>query len=107
MKLQTSIQPRRDGTLKVSGQDRQTYEFAPGPDGELTGDVADEALVAQLLSTGNFWPADPEDIDSALKLVNDSDAEDPEDDPDAAADGLPVEAGTPPAPRRAGKAKAK
>lgn len=115
MKLQTSIAPRRDGTVRVSGLYRQTYVFAPGPDGELTCDVTDEATVAALLATQNFWPADPEDADHALDLVKKTTQpeggepggdDDLEDDEEAVADALPVEANTPPAPKRAKKAKA-
>lgn len=104
MKLQTSIKPRRDGTVTVLGQDRQTYVFAAGPDGELTADVADEATVAHLLATGNFWPADEADQEQALELVKQAqkaDEADEDDDEDEADDNaLPVEAETPPAPRR-------
>lgn len=111
MKLQTSIQPRRDGTVRAAGQDSQTYVFVPGPDGELTCDVTDDATVAQLLSTGNFWPADPEDFDTALSLAKSDEEEDEkeaDDEEDEVPEGsLPVEAETPPAPKRAGKAKAK
>ena len=112
MKLQTSIKPRRDGTLRVSGQDSQTFVFAPGPDGELVCDVTDEALVAQLIGTDNFWPADPDDYDAALKLASaesddgadDSDDVDSESDP--ALNALPVEAETPPAAPNKRKTKA-
>ena len=97
MKLQTSIPPRRDGTVKVTGQDRQTYVFAAGPDGELTADVADEATVAHLLATGNFWPADEADQEQALELVKQAQGDDEdEDDEDEPEGGLPVEANTPP-----------
>ncbi len=104
MKLQTSIKPRRDGTVTVLGQDRQTYVFAADDEGLLSADVADEATVAVLLATGNFWPADESDAELALALVKeaektaraedgDDDDEDDEDEPDG---GLPVEANTPP-----------
>ena len=110
MKLQTSIKPRRDGTVSVLGQDRQTYVFVAGPDGELTADVADPATIAQLLATGNFWPADEADQEQALELVKQAqkaDEADGDDDEDEADDNaLPVEAGTPPAPRRGRPRKA-
>lgn len=108
MKLQTSIKPRRDGTVTVLGQDRQTYVFAAGPDGELTADVADEATVAHLLATGNFWPADEADQEQALLLVKQAQqADEAEEDEDEADDNaLPVEAETPPAPRRGRARKA-
>jgi len=110
VKLQTSIKPRRDGTVTVLGQDRQTYVFAAGPDGELTADVADESTVAHLLATGNFWPADEADQEQALELVKQAqkaDEADEDDDEDEADDNaLPVEAETPPAPRRGRARKA-
>lgn len=108
MKLQTSIKPRRDGTVTVLGQDRQTYVFAAGPDGELTAEVADQATVAHLLATGNFWPADEADQEQALLLVKQAQqADEAEEDEDEADDNaLPVEAETPPAPRRGRARKA-
>lgn len=108
MKLQTSIRPRRDGTVTVLGQDRQTYVFAAGPDGELTAEVADQATVAHLLATGNFWPADEADQEQALLLVKQAQqADEAEEDEDEADDNaLPVEAETPPAPRRGRARKA-
>lgn len=111
MKLQTSIQPRRNGTVTVTGQDSQTYVFEADSDGELTCDVADEATVAALLTTDKFWPANPDDFETAEKLIaaneeEEADATDEEyGDDEEVADALPVEAETPPAPRRARKAK--
>lgn len=122
MKLQTSIPPRRDGTLNVTGLDGQTYAFAKGEDGELVGDVTDEATVAHLLAGGMFFPADPADFDAALELTKvpgDDDEQDGEgqasgddqgdedgDDEQGDMNAMPVEAATPPAPKRnARKAK--
>ncbi|MEY4073543.1 MAG: hypothetical protein RJA29_900 [Pseudomonadota bacterium] len=98
MKLQTNIPPRRDGTVTVLGQDRQTYVFAADDEGLLSADVADEATVAALLATGHFWPADADDAEQALALVKQAqgDDEDDEDDEDEPEGGLPVEANTPP-----------
>ena len=70
--------------------------------------VADEATVAALLATGNFWPADESDAELALALVKEAEktarAEDgdDEDDEEEPQDGLPVEANTPPK-RRGGR----
>lgn len=83
MKLQTSISPRRDGTLSVTGLDGQKYAFTKGEDGELVGDVADESTVAHLLSGGMFFPADPADFDVALGLTKVDDDSDDENDKDA------------------------
>ena len=109
MKLQTNIPPRRDGTVTVLGQDRQTYVFAADDEGLLSADVADEATVAALLATGNFWPAAESDAELALALVKEAektaraeDGDDDEDDEEEPQDGLPVEANTPPK-RRGGR----
>ena len=98
MKLQTNIPPRRDGTVTVLSQDRQTYVFAADDEGLLSADVADEETVAALLATGHFWPADADDAEQALALVKQAqgDDEDDEDDEDEPEGGLPVEANTPP-----------
>lgn len=69
MKLQTSIPPRRDGTLSVRGLDGKDYAFAPGPDGELVGDVDHAPTIKRLLAGDNFYPADPADYDAALALT--------------------------------------
>lgn len=110
MKLHTSIPPRRDGTVKVTGQDRQTYVFEADADGELSCDVADEATLAWMLATGNFYPANPDDAERALGLVKAATAAvEPDDaddfDDEAVPDALPVEAETPPSPKRARKVK--
>lgn len=135
MKLQTSIPARRDGTLTVQGLDGKAYKFTTDADGVLTGEVEDEATVAHLLGTGNFYPENPEDFDAALRLAaegdgNDSgegegeghdanqaadDADDEQDDEadDEAAVGaaLPVEANSPlkplPDAKAGGKPKSK
>lgn len=97
MKLQTNIPPRRDGTVTVLGQDRQTYVFAADDEGLLSADVTDEATVAALLATGHFWPADADDSEQALALVKQAQGDDEdEDDEDEPEGGLPVEANTPP-----------
>lgn len=94
MRLQTNIPPRRDGTVTVLGQDRQTYVFTADDEGLLSADVADEATVAALLATGHFWPADADDAEQALALVKQAQGDDEdEDEPEG---GLPVEANTPP-----------
>ena len=76
MKLQTSIPARRDGTLTVQGLDGKAYKFATDADGVLTGEVEDEATVAHLLGTGNFYPENPEDFDAALRLAAEGDGDD-------------------------------
>jgi hypothetical protein len=100
VKLQTNIPPRRDGTVAVLGQDRQTYVFAADDEGLLSADVADEATVAALLATGHFWPADADDAQQALALVKQAQGDDDDEDDDEPEDALPVEANT--APKRRG-----
>ncbi len=126
MKLHTSIPPRRDGTVKVTGQDRQTYVFEADANGDLSCDVADEADLAMMLATDNFYPADPEDANRAADLLQQADkADEGQDAGDSGADGddsgepedegdepvnenaMPVEANTPPAPARARRAAGK
>jgi len=109
MKLQTSIPPRRDGTVRHTGKDRRTYVFEAGPDGELTCDVDNEDEAAALLATGMFWPADPDDFEKALTISTPApdsapaaaDADEVLDDEDEViGNGLPVEANTPPVTRK-------
>lgn len=100
MKLQTSIPPRRDGTITVIAKDGQRIVFAAGPDGELVGDVTDEPTVAELLDGGLFFPANPADFDAALALTGAGadDDDDNEGTDDESVNALPIESNTPPAP---------
>lgn len=114
MILQTAIPARRDGTLTVHGLDKNIYKFTPDADGVLTGDVSDEATVAHLLATGNFYPSNPEDYDAALQLAGGKDTEDEKDEDDESESpetALPVEANSPlkplPNPKAGGKQKSK
>jgi hypothetical protein len=105
MKLQTSIPARRDGTLTVQGLDKKAYPFTLDAEGVLTGDVEDEATVAHLLATDNFYPVNPEDYDAALQLAaggqggegegDDGEGGEGDDDIEQPAGGLPVEANSP------------
>jgi len=129
MLLQTSIKPRRDGTVAVTGVDGARLVFAPNAAGELECEVAHEPTIAQLFSTQNFYPASEEDYQLALALSSaatepgeESEPADPgEPDPAALAsktddaldlpddvgdmNAMPVEAQTPPqtAPDRAAR----
>lgn len=69
MKLQTSIPPRRDGTVRHTAKDGKTYLFTPGPDGDLVCDVEDPEVLAFLLKSDNFYPVNPEDYDKALQIA--------------------------------------
>lgn len=114
MKLETSIKPRADGSVRFIGLDGILYvgQF-DSASGLLIVDVNHEPTLAWLLRTGNFFPANEADHDKAavlIDLIKDPSAED-EDEPDDLEDdevdpnALPLEAGTPPAPRKK-KAKA-
>ena len=111
MKLNTSIQPRRNGVVIARGDDGRAWEFKPGEDGELSCDVTDEATAARLLATGSFYPASETDLDAALQMAlqaqGDGVDEDDDDDDEDEGEGegadlaaLPVEAQTPVRPAR-------
>lgn len=122
MRLQTSIPPRRDGTLiRKSDDGLIVFTFRLDECGDLTCDVTDEATVARLLAegTGEFFPVDEADHVAAAALMGarasadadqdaDKDGEGGEDDEEADQDALPIEANTPVRPTKAAvKAKAK
>ncbi len=70
MKLQTTIKPRKDGTVIVRNANGSAYEFKPDEHGDLVADIDDVALVAQLLKkSDDFMPQDPADFEAAAKLV--------------------------------------
>lgn len=109
MKLQTSIIPRADGTVIAHGIDGIDHIFKQDEDGLLTCDVAHEKTIAQLLSTGNFYPTDTNDFDEALKLAeseletqqssdhpDQTDETDENDGLEVVGNGLPLESNTPP-----------
>lgn len=68
MKLTTSIQPRRDGTVSVTAIG-QTYVFKAAESGDMECDVVDKQAIAALLETGNFYPANEADFDAALSVI--------------------------------------
>ncbi len=119
MKLSTTIQPRRDGTVNFKGPSGAAYTFRDEA-GELCADVPDEGDVRAALLLDHFYPTDAKDDEAARALLAsardaDQGAGDEDDDLDEVldADGnpidpgsaLPVEANTPPAagkkPRKA------
>ena len=108
MKLQTSIIPRRNGTINLLGEDGQTYVFQADASGDVVCEIADEPTIIHLLGSRGefFWPASEEDyaeakalLDAADVDVDDLDHDGREDDDDLAlppgADPL-EEANTPP-----------
>lgn len=112
MKLLTTIKPRRSGEVAVVGEDGQKYVFEADAElgGALTCDVTDEVTVARLLVLGEFEPANPDDADAAVAIYNQArqsgvpdDADDSDEDEDFSempAGGLPLEANTPPVPKK-------
>jgi len=106
MKLHTSVAARRDGSVWVDGLDGRPFLFTPDDGGELACFVDHAPTIAHLIATGHFWPADERDFEKAVLLANaasvassdDDDADDP-----AALDALPIEAETPPTPKRRGR----
>lgn len=106
------------------GATGEAHVFRRGDSGDLECDVTDLDLVASLLSGGLFYPVDPADYDAALRLSGDVGADadadaDGDSDADADADadgdgdgeddvggGQPIEAETPPKPRRGRPPKA-
>lgn len=118
MKLLTEIAPRRDGTVRAMAKDGNSFVFVADANGDLTCDVTDETLVATLLATGNFWPADREDYESAIKIVEPVihnqakadgtlDDEPGDDDDESNPNALPFEAQTPPVDKPPKKVGAK
>lgn len=107
MRLETSIQPRRDGSVTaVVGNARYVFTSVP-PDGSLQADVDNDQDASYLLSTGNFYPANEADYANASAMLAEPEEGGYEDDDDDAnPGGLPIEANTPPAPRRGRRKKA-
>lgn len=115
MQLITTIPPRRDGVVFATSPDgRKKFAFKPDDAGQLACDVDDEATVAHLLGSENFYPLHDVDFAAALALTNPgsagvasadggaagSDADEAEEADEAAdegsPDGAPLEAGTQP-----------
>lgn len=76
MKLLTTIQPRRDGTVIVEGpapkglgRQAKKYLFTPDDDGVLVCEIDDEPTLLMLLASGNFEPVDEADLDAAESLL--------------------------------------
>lgn len=92
MKIETSIRPRKDGSLTASMPDGTRYAFAK--DGHnMVAEVDNEAHIAFLLASGNFSPADDSDFDAALAMVADGSDDSDFDVVDESA--APIEVATP------------
>ena len=101
MKLQTSIQARRDGSVRVKGASGRDYVFtAETHGGPLTCEIEDLQDLAQLLRIpGCFFPVNDADLEAVVGLLKDSDSdddEDPDTDPDDDPENDPVDMNAPP-----------
>jgi len=107
MKIETSIKPRRNGTVNVVTPGGRVIVFSAQDDGRLTADVADSADVQFLLGMSDFLPADSKDFAVAAALIRGADA--PDDagddllDDDGDENAAPVEKATAPKPSKPGK----
>lgn len=69
MKIETTINPRKDGKVTVEADDGEKYVFERDESGALTCDVANESHVAWLLGLGDFHPADESDFGLAMQIT--------------------------------------
>lgn len=116
MKIETSIRPRTNGTVRatIGGA---LYVFEADSEGRLVAEVENEAHISALLARdGEFLPADEADFVLADTLVNsgaaadgelDDDPADENSDPNAAPIEEPASAIDSVASARAGKRKVK
>ena len=99
MKLETTIIPRKDGTVIVS-LGATKYVFVADDFGAMSCDVEDMTDVACLMNLGEFHPANPEDYEIAADLVDATKRDDDpdnegEDDPDPDMNAPPIEESAP------------
>jgi hypothetical protein len=97
MLLLTTIAPRRDGTVLVTGESGHRWAFAPDASGRLVCDVDDDALVQRLVRGGLFAPADGASLPPEEPEGEADEQDDDADDASAEDASAPVEANTPPA----------
>lgn len=108
MKLQTDIQPRRDGKLTVTTA-ASVIVFEKDDAGILSADVGNAEDQQFLLRTGNFYPADESDFKAAEILLgsDEGDAGDEGDDFEGDDDAPLIESNTKPKAKPGPKPKAK
>lgn len=72
MRLETTIQPRKDGTVSLT-LDGRSYVFKPDEYGRLISNVDVPEDVSYLLARGDdFLPADEDDLQSFLAAPTDA-----------------------------------
>lgn len=79
MKIETTITPRKDGTVTVQADDGKQYVFKRDDSGALSCDVDNDSHVAWLLGLGDFHPADESDFGLAMQLTGGDQEEDDQD----------------------------
>jgi hypothetical protein len=101
MKLKTEIPPRKNGTLVLTGPNGVEYTCVLDEDGDLAVEVGDEEFAHQLIASGNFHPANQEDYDAVLAILDAGAESDDEDDDEIQSDPMapPIEANTPLSPK--------
>ena len=78
MKIETTIAPRKDGTVTCD-IDGTRYVFAPDSMGCLVCDVQDEGHIARLLGITDFFPVEEADMGAARGIIeNQANESDPE-----------------------------
>lgn len=98
MKIETSIQPRKDNTVRVSTPTGTKIVFTADESGRLVADVEPQADLAFLLSLGDFFPADEADHVQAEGVLRTQTGADDLDDDTGDDNAAPIEAATPPKP---------
>lgn len=99
MKIETSIKPRKDGTVSLAAPSGVKIVFADEA-GHLVAEVADEGDLAFVLALGDFFPADETDYVQAASVVREKAGIDDLPDDEGDLNAAPVEVvATPRAPR--------
>lgn len=96
MKIETDIQPRRDGTVSVVAPSGARIVFAADETGALVADVEDQGDLAFLLALADFAPADEADHVQAEAVLRSDLGVDDLDDDEGDENAAPVEVATPP-----------
>ena len=107
MKIETSIQPRKNNAVRVTTPSGGTIEFTADESGRLVADVENQADLAFLLSLGDFFPADEADHVQAEAVLRTETGSDDLSDDEGDENAAPIEVATPPKPPRHGAKQAR